>query len=60
MNFTAGRENERLIKNDNQKDEEFYQFLLAAFKNIYHALADGGGLYMFSMLILKDLILEMQ
>jgi len=47
VNFTAGKENERLIKNDNQKDQEFYQFLLAAFKNIYHALADGGALYVF-------------
>ncbi len=47
VNFTAGRENERLIKNDNQKDEEFCQFLLAAFKNIYQALADGGALYVF-------------
>jgi DNA modification methylase len=47
VNFTAGKKNERLIKNDNQKDEDFYQFLLAAFKNIYHALADGGALYVF-------------
>lgn len=47
VNFTAGKEKERLIKNDNQKDDEFYQFLLAAFKNIYHALADGGALYVF-------------
>ena len=47
VNFTAGKENERLIKNDNQKDDEFYEFLLAAFKNIYHALSDGGALYVF-------------
>jgi ParB-like chromosome segregation protein Spo0J len=47
VNFTAGKKNERLIKNDNQKDGDFYQFLLAAFKNIYHALADGGALYVF-------------
>ena len=47
MNFTAGKENERLIKNDNQEGEEYYRFLLADFKNIYNALADGGALYVF-------------
>ena len=47
VNFTAGRENERLIKNDNLSDGEFYQFLLAAFKNIYQTLVDGGALYVF-------------
>ncbi len=47
VNFTAGRENERLIKNDNLSDGDFYQFLLAAFKNIYQTLVDGGALYVF-------------
>ena len=32
---TFGKENEHLIKNDNQKDDKFYEFLLAAFQNIY-------------------------
>ena len=47
VNFTAGKEKERLIKNDHQPDKDFYSFLLAAFKNTYEALADGGALYVF-------------
>jgi DNA modification methylase len=47
VNFTAGSKKERLIKNDHQLDGDFYQFLLAAFKNIYRHLADGGALYVF-------------
>ncbi|NTW70659.1 MAG: DNA modification methylase [Eubacteriaceae bacterium] len=47
VNFTAGSENERLIKNDNLKGKEFYEFLLAAFKNIYASLDDGGAIYVF-------------
>jgi DNA modification methylase len=47
VNFTAGKEKERLIKNDHQTDTEFYAFLLAAFKNIYQHLADGGSIYVF-------------
>jgi len=47
VNFTAGKEKERLIKNDNLKGKEFYEFLLAAFKNIYEALDDGGAIYVF-------------
>lgn len=47
VNFTAGKENERLIKNDNLKGKEFYEFLLAAFKNIYEVLEDGGAIYIF-------------
>jgi hypothetical protein len=47
VNFTAGTEKERLIKNDHQPDSDFYQFLLDAFKHIYQHLADGGALYVF-------------
>lgn len=47
VNFTAGKEKERLIKNDHRPDKDFYSFLLAAFKNTYEALADGGALYVF-------------
>ena len=47
VNFTAGTEKERLIKNDHQPDSDFYQFLLDAFENIYEHLADGGALYVF-------------
>ena len=47
VNYTAGGANERLIKNDNLPDAEFYAFLLAAFKNIYRQLIDGGALYVF-------------
>lgn len=47
VNYTAGKENERVIKNDNMEDKNFYEFLLAAFKNIYHNLEDGGAAYIF-------------
>ena len=47
VNFTAGKENERLILNDNLKGRELYEFLLAAFKNIYAVLDDGGAIYVF-------------
>ena len=47
VNFTAGTEKERLIKNDHQPDSDFYQFLLDAFENICEHLADGGALYVF-------------
>lgn len=35
------------IKNDSMKDEEFYQFLLAAFKNMVDHLEPGGSAYVF-------------
>ena len=35
------------IMNDNLKGEEFYQFLLSAFKNAYDNLADGAAIYIF-------------
>lgn len=35
------------IKNDSQTSEEFYRFLLSAFKNMYDNLADGGAFYCF-------------
>ncbi|SCY25853.1 site-specific DNA-methyltransferase [Alkaliphilus peptidifermentans] len=47
VNYTAGKENERTIKNDNMDDHNFYNFLLDAFKNIYTALDDGGSIYVF-------------
>ncbi len=47
VNYTAGRENERKIKNDHMEDKNFYEFLLAAFKNIFTALDDGAGAYIF-------------
>ncbi|MCM3761046.1 site-specific DNA-methyltransferase [Alkalihalobacillus oceani] len=47
VNYTAGSDNERVIKNDNMEDQNFYDFLLAAFKNIYTALDDGAGAYIF-------------
>ena len=37
---TAGK-----IKNDNMPDEDFYNFLLAAFKAMYANLADDGSIY---------------
>lgn len=47
VNYTAGKENERVIKNDNMEDKNFYEFLLASFKNIYNHLEDGGAAYIF-------------
>ena len=35
------------IKNDSQKSEQFYSFLLAAFLRFYENLADGGAFYCF-------------
>lgn len=37
---TAGK-----IMNDNMKDEDFYNFLLSAFKNMNEYLADDGSIY---------------
>lgn len=47
VNYTSGKENERVIKNDNMDELNFYEFLLAAFKNIYNVIDDGGSLYVF-------------
>lgn len=47
VNYTAGSENERTIKNDNMADKNFYEFLLAAFKNIFKVLDDGAAAYIF-------------
>ena len=47
VNYTAGKENERVIKNDNMDDQNFYEFLLSSFKNIYNHLDDGGATYIF-------------
>jgi DNA modification methylase len=47
VNYTAGREKERTIKNDNMEDTNFYEFLMASFKNIYNFLDDGAPAYIF-------------
>jgi len=47
VNYTAGSENERKIKNDNMEDKNFYEFLLASFKNIFNSLEDGAAAYIF-------------
>lgn len=39
---TAGK-----IQNDNMPDDEFYKFLLAAFKAMHDNLADDGSIYVF-------------
>ena len=39
---TAGK-----ILNDNMGDSEFYEFLLAAFKQMHDHLADDGSIYIF-------------
>lgn len=35
------------IKNDSMKEDEFYTFLLAAFKNMNNAMADDASIYVF-------------
>ncbi|SQB34136.1 site-specific DNA-methyltransferase [Clostridium cochlearium] len=47
VNYTAGSENERKIKNDNMEDKNFYEFLLASFKNIFNSLDGGAAAYIF-------------
>ncbi len=47
VKYTAGSENERKIKNDNMEDKNFYEFLLASFKNIFNSLDDGAAAYIF-------------
>ena len=44
-NYTGGTGMK--IMNDNLKGEEFYQFLLSAFKNAYENLTDGAAIYIF-------------
>ena len=44
-NYTGGTGMK--IMNDNLKGEEFYQFLLSAFKNAYENLVDGAAIYIF-------------
>lgn len=47
VSYTAGKENERVIKNDSMDDKSFYEFLFSAFKNIFEVLDDGAGAYIF-------------
>nr|WP_207714569.1 site-specific DNA-methyltransferase [Clostridium butyricum] len=47
VNYSAGKENERVIKNDHMEDSKFYEFLLAAYKNVIAVLDDGAGAYIF-------------
>lgn len=47
VNYSAGKENQRVIKNDNMEDSKFYDFLLAAYKNAFAVLDDGAGAYIF-------------
>lgn len=35
------------IKNDSMKEDEFYDFLLAAFKNMHESMADDASIYVF-------------
>jgi DNA modification methylase len=44
VNYNGGKGK---ILNDNMTKEQFYEFLLAAFKNIYENLVPGGAFYCF-------------
>jgi DNA modification methylase len=46
-NYVGKTKDALKIKNDNIKGENFYQFLLSAFTNIYEYLTDGAAFYSF-------------
>ena len=46
---TAGK-----IQNDKQTDEDFYNFLLSAFSNIYDSMRTWKALFIVAMQIRKD------
>jgi DNA modification methylase len=46
-NYTGCTGEKLKIQNDNLSDEEFYNFLLSAFQNVYENLIDGGSFYCF-------------
>lgn len=45
MRIQHHRQDGATIKNDNMEDDEFYEFLLKAFRNINTSLKDGGAFY---------------
>jgi len=47
ISYVGKTEDALTIQNDNLSDEEFYNFLLEAFKRIYEISADGASSYIF-------------
>jgi hypothetical protein len=47
IDYTGKTKDELKIKNDKMDDEQFYNFILCSFKNIYNLLDDGGAIYVF-------------
>jgi DNA modification methylase len=47
ISYIGKTEDALTIQNDNLSDEEFYNFLLEAFKRLYEVSADGASIYVF-------------
>lgn len=47
VDYEGGTSNKLKIENDNMSETEFYNFLLAAFRNMYESLKNGGSIYVF-------------
>lgn len=56
MRIQHHRQDGATIKNDNMEDDEFYEFLLKAFRNINTSLKDGGAFYIWHADDTKGLI----
>lgn len=47
VDYEGGTADKLKIENDNMSETEFYNFLLAAFRNMYKLLKNGGSIYVF-------------
>ena len=47
ISYVGKTEDALTIQNDNLNDEEFYSFLLEAFKRVYEVSDDGASIYIF-------------
>lgn len=47
VDYEGGTSDKLKIENDNMSETEFYNFLLAAFRNMYESLKNGGSIYVF-------------
>jgi len=47
VSYVGKTEKAMTIQNDNLQDDDFYKFLLSAFKNVYQISDDGASIYVF-------------
>lgn len=47
VDYEGGTSDKLKIENDNMNETEFYNFLLAAFRNMFESLKNGGSIYVF-------------